>query len=637
MTTRTFIKPLVIAMSMAFTCAASAEDSQRFSQQQNLVEINSANQIPNQMLKLETLPSELIFSGNKQLPELEEFLTSYVDMLERGYVFNDITAKRQFLETKLALHLAQHKWQEAIVLIEQIRSISEKAAAKQTMGLIPYAYAKAMLEPGSATHKNFQQKFEKQLQSELAQVDLAVARNEVKNLLGQRQLMTRNFMGGYAEANIDKPAEMAKFNLPVSAVESILSFHRVVEQELPLRDVITSSLSKRLADSPEVATVNLWKQRDIAIEQGQTTLVAIWDTGIDTELQQDRMWRNPDESALNPHGIAYDEYFVKQPENLLTRVNEYADELDKLLALIKGFTDQRSNQATQAAKDFQAYVSSLKPEEVGEFQTKLGDVGVYSHGQVVADVAAQGFKPVKLMNIKMSWPNMEIYKENPVNEEYVDKLVAAAKESIAFMRQHNVRVANLSWRLSMPMFEEIILVTGIETDPKKAKQRAQKLFHTLDDGLMAAFASAPDILFIAGAGNEDENVEFVKSTPAGINLPNVITVGAVDPGLQPTSFTSFGRSIDLYANGYEVPARMPGGMVNQASGTSIAAPLVTNLAAKILSLQPDLKPAQVVALMKEHATLESDQQLPVVHPIDTVCAIAPELSECSQGKVASVN
>lgn len=641
------IKPLTLAISIAFTsplifnsalASPTQEQDQRkdLPMQQERLQITSANQIPNRMLKIETLPSELIFSGTDTLPELEGFLTEYVDMLEQGYDINDTTAKREFLETKLALRLAQQHWSEAIELIAQIRDLSEKAAAKQTTRLIPLAYAQAMLELGSADHERFQTVFEKHLNLAMEKVDLTVAGNDVKNLLGRRQLMTRNFLGGYAEANIDEPAKMAKLNLTVSAIQSILSFHRTVNDELPLRDVIIASLSAHLENAPQVITENRWLQRDIAIETGNTTLVAIWDTGIDTELQQGRMWNNPDVSAVNPHGLAFDEYFVKQSDNLLTRVNEYGDQLNELLALLKGFSDQRSNQSTQAAKDFQAHVSALKPEELGEFQNRLGDTGVYSHGQMVADVAAQGLSPVQLMNIKMSWQNMELYKENPIDENYVSKLVAAAQESVDFMRQHKVRVVNLSWRLSMPMFEEILLVTASESDPAKAKLRAEKLFNTLNDGLQTAFASAPEILFIAGAGNEDENVEFVKSTPAGINLPNVITVGAVDPGLKPTSFTSFGASIDLYANGYEVPARMPGGMMNKASGTSIAAPLVTNLAAKILAKQPELSPPQVIALMQKHATLESEQQLPVVHPLATICAVASELSQCAGGKVAKV-
>jgi len=119
-------------------------------------------------------------------------------------------------------------------------------------------------------------------------------------------------------------------------------------------------------------------------------------------------------------------------------------------------------------------------------------------------------------------------------------------------------------------------------------------------------------------------------------LPNVITVGAVDYQLQATSFTSFGSSIDLYANGFRVPARMPGGLKVEASGTSMAAPQVTNLAAKMLTIEPELTPEQLVALLKQHATIEGEQKLPVVHPVSTVCALAIDLPACKGQKVAGI-
>ena len=122
------------------------------------------------------------------------------------------------------------------------------------------------------------------------------------------------------------------------------------------------------------------------------------------------------------------------------------------------------------------------------------------------------------------------------------------------------------------MIEAMLQVTGAEPEAEARQERAAAIFQILEDGLTEAFASAPDILFVAGAGNEDENVEFVTSVPAGINLPNVITIGAVDRELQPAGFTSYGESIDLYANGFEVPGRVPGGRILNLSGTLYGSP-----------------------------------------------------------------
>ena len=110
-------------------------------------------------------------------------------------------------------------------------------------------------------------------------------------------------------------------------------------------------------------------------------------------------------------------------------------------------------------------------------------------------------------------------------------------------------------------------------------------------------ASAPGILFVAGAGNEDNSADFQEYIPAGLSLPNLITVGAVDRAGQETSFSTFGKTVVVHANGFEVDGPVPGGVRMKLSGTSMASPQVTNLAAKLLALQPTLTPAQLKALI----------------------------------------
>ena len=97
-------------------------------------------------------------------------------------------------------------------------------------------------------------------------------------------------------------------------------------------------------------------------------------------------------------------------------------------------------------------------------------------------------------------------------------------------------------------------------------------------------------------------------------IGDVITVGAVDVALQPAGFTSYGKSIDVYANGFEVPSKVPGGMPINISGTSLSAPQVTNLAGKILAVNPDLDVAQVRAIIEETATVEGTRKLKVINP-----------------------
>jgi subtilisin family serine protease len=195
-----------------------------------------------------------------------------------------------------------------------------------------------------------------------------------------------------------------------------------------------------------------------------------------------------------------------------------------------------------------------------------------------------------------------------VAENFADHVARA----IAYYKANGVRVVNMSWRITEPQIEAMF--AAHEPDLAKRKARTRAVFDRMNGALDAGFRSAPEILFVAGAGNEDEDVDFVRSFPAGINLPNLVTVGAVDVALQPAGFTSYGKSIDLYANGFEVPSKAPSGLPINISGTSLAAPQVTNLAGKLFAVNPKLGAAEVRRIIEETSTAEGDKKLKVIKP-----------------------
>ena len=94
--------------------------------------------------------------------------------------------------------------------------------------------------------------------------------------------------------------------------------------------------------------------------------------------------------------------------------------------------------------------------------------------------------------------------------------------------------------------------------------------------------------------------------PAGLQLPNLIAVGAVNQAGDETSFTSYGPTVLVDADGYNVESYVPGGARMKLSGTSMASPNVTNLAAKLFALDPSLTPAQAIDLIRQGATASED-------------------------------
>ena len=109
---------------------------------------------------------------------------------------------------------------------------------------------------------------------------------------------------------------------------------------------------------------------------------------------------------------------------------------------------------------------------------------------------------------------------------------------------------------------------------------------------------------------------------AGALVPDELIIG-IDDKDKFTSFTTTGKQVELYANGYRIESFIPGGQHIKFSGTSMAAPQVMNLAAKILALKPELTPAQVIALIHKNADpLPGQAGRFIINPKRTIASIA---------------
>jgi subtilisin family serine protease len=191
---------------------------------------------------------------------------------------------------------------------------------------------------------------------------------------------------------------------------------------------------------------------------------------------------------------------------------------------------------------------------------------------------------------------------------------------VDFFKQHHVRVVNMSWGGSVKGEEQQLELCNIGKTPDERKKIAREYFDIQKDALTKAFASAPGILFVTAAGNSNEDASFAEDIPADISAPNLITVGAVDKAGDEASFTSYGPTVVVDANGYQVDSVIPGGDRVAESGTSMASPQVANLAAKILAVNPKLRPPQVIAIIRDTADKTPDGRRHLINPKKAVAA-----------------
>ena len=123
----------------------------------------------------------------------------------------------------------------------------------------------------------------------------------------------------------------------------------------------------------------------------------------------------------------------------------------------------------------------------------------------------------------------------------------------------------------------------------------------VDDAVQ--YAQSKGVLLVSAAGNERFNADSLLHYPnkimnSGKMATNWITVGASgDPkmGGLVSSFSNYGKlDVDVFAPGEKIYSTVPGGnKYRDLSGTSMASPVVTGLAAFILSYYPDLSAEQV--------------------------------------------
>ncbi|RHW37243.1 hypothetical protein D1B31_15865 [Neobacillus notoginsengisoli] len=102
-------------------------------------------------------------------------------------------------------------------------------------------------------------------------------------------------------------------------------------------------------------------------------------------------------------------------------------------------------------------------------------------------------------------------------------------------------------------------------------------------------------LFIVAAGNDGNNNDGAyRTVPASFDLPNIISVAAMDNSGYLTDFSNYGiKTIDVAAPGLAILSTVPRNRYAHFDGTSMAAPHVAGTAALVLSANPKYSVSQI--------------------------------------------
>ncbi|MCO5285873.1 MAG: S8 family peptidase [Chitinophagaceae bacterium] len=162
------------------------------------------------------------------------------------------------------------------------------------------------------------------------------------------------------------------------------------------------------------------------------------------------------------------------------------------------------------------------------------------------------------------------------------------------------------------------------------------------------YAAAHDVLLVHAAGNDSRNLDSSFNFPNPVfqdgsgEARNFITVGASgDPtnGGFTASFSNYGKnSVDVFAPGVNIYSTLPGGnMYGKMSGTSMAAPVVSGIAALLLEYFPTLSAEQLKYVIEESVVpITEDVILPGTQDADPVKVKLSDISKTG-GEVNAYN
>lgn len=138
-------------------------------------------------------------------------------------------------------------------------------------------------------------------------------------------------------------------------------------------------------------------------------------------------------------------------------------------------------------------------------------------------------------------------------------------------------------------------------------------YYDHDQALYDTIANSPEMLFTVAAGNDSADVSIVKCNPASFDLPNILTVAAIDSKGNLASFSNYGAGVDVAAPGVNILSTIPkkdtdtvydGDEYGLYYGTSQAAPHVAGVAALIKSQYPSSTVSDIIQKIKSGAIVD---------------------------------
>ena len=361
--------------------------------------------------------------------------------------------------------------------------------------------------------------------------------------------------------------------------------------------------------------------------------LAIIDSGVDYKHKDlsAKMWTNANGKTVDADGTVYNE--DTHGWNFAEKNNQIIDY--KYLGTFsndcyKIFEVQGKVLTGVATEEEKTWYAAKKKDET--FLKELSKFGNFVHGSHVSGISSKDTNGAKLIGVKLiateppaapggrlmqlaqQWAKQHhaTFGDEANNPIALMLLGFLAKQQAGMLTTvgkyaHAVHadVANGSFGTSVAAVSPVVSqllekFLGHKPTEAETKEYAAYFVTQIADASKEFVAAAPETLFVFAAGNDGTNNDTVPVSPANIKADNSIAVAATQGSEKLASFSCYGeKMVEVAAPGVIIKSTIPGDQYLALSGTSMAAPFVTNVAGAIKDANPAFKAADIKRVLME--------------------------------------
>ena len=359
------------------------------------------------------------------------------------------------------------------------------------------------------------------------------------------------------------------------------------------------------------------------------SVVAVMDTGTDISHKDlaPKAWTNKNEKEgstidLDGSGLPGDIHgwdFTEGSAKVFNDKYNYliTEDVKKFYTLYAKYELKTINQA-----EFNWLKTAVNDKA---FMNKADFVGGYAHGTHVGGISALNNPKAEVMSLKILPTVYQEYvapeKREPVQlefdfapaasvdevkQEVVKQAIGQVQEMTpmnAYLKFHKVDVVNQSFGIGFKQavgFLYSMFVENVKREPTEEElfELVQLYFGTLAEVGPEMFKAAPSTLFVIAAGNDSSDNDALPDYPADIQADNKIVVAATLGYSELAEFSNYGATkVDVAAPGVAIQSTGPAQSYLHMSGTSQAAPFVTNAISLAKDVNPKLSAADLKSII----------------------------------------